>query len=200
MELSEAFARRRSCRSYLTDSIDDDTLRGVLGALRRGPTAGNTWAIEALVLRGIEQTDAYWSTTMSEQRRANFAWPGLFRAPVLVIPTVRESAYVERYSEPDKVHSGLGVAAEAWTVPYWWVDGGAAVMNLLLAATDAGLGSLLFGQFGNEAAIAARFDIPEDRRAIGTIALGWPDGHDRSSASSKRRRAALDDIIHFGSW
>lgn len=200
MELSEAFARRRSCRSYHPDPIDDDLLARVLAAARRGPSAGNTWGLDLLVLRGPEETGAYWDTTLPAERRRSFPWPGLLRAPVLVIPTVRPGAYVERYAEADKARTGLGVGEDAWSVPYWWVDGGAAVMSLLLAATDAGLGSLLFGQFGHEPAVAERFGIPADRRAIGTVALGWPDGADRPSMSAQRRRPDLDDFVRWGSW
>ena len=39
-----------------------------------------------------------------------------------------------RYAEEDKARTGLGAGADAWAVPYWWVDGGMAAMTLLLAA------------------------------------------------------------------
>lgn len=57
-------------------------------------------------------------------------------------------------------------------------------MAMLLAATSAGLGSLLFGVFGNESDVATTFGIPGDRRILGAVALGWPDGDDRPSASA----------------
>lgn len=199
MELSDAFAARRSCRSYRSDPIDDTLLFGVLDAVRNGPSAGNTWAIELLVLRGAA-VKRYWATTLPDHRRAGFPWPRLLSAPVLVIPTVRADAYVERYGEADKQRTGLGAGTDAWQVPYWWVDGGAAVMNVLLAATAAGLGSLLFGQFGNERAVSTEFGIPDDRRSLGTIALGWPDDHDRPSASARRRRPPIGEIVHLDEW
>jgi nitroreductase len=120
---------------------------------------------------------------------------------VLVIPVVRPGAYPERYAEPDKERTGLGQDLDAWRVPYWWVDGGAAVMALLLAAESAGLGALLFGQFEHESAVAALLGIPGDRRALGTVALGWPRPDGRSSSASARRgRAPAATRVHHGAW
>jgi nitroreductase len=199
VELADSFASRRSCRDYLPTPIPDVTLRAVLDAVRKGPTAGNTWGIDLLV---IDRPHLYWDVTLpAGARRDAFGWPGLLAAPVLVIPVVDPGAYTARYAEADKASTGLGVAPEAWSVPYWWVDAGAAVMAVLLAATDAGLGSLLFGQFRHTTAVAAAFGIPADRRAVGTIALGWPDaGSGTSGRSASRRRPSLDDIVHLNGW
>ena len=200
----EVLATRRMCRDYLTRPIPDELLRRVLHAAFRGPSAGNTAALDLLVLQG-DDVAAYWDLTLPDDgpggRRATFPWPGLLRAPVLVVPVVDPDEYVARYAEPDKAASGLGAGPGAWQVPYWWVDGGAAVMALLLAAEDAGLGCLLFGQFDHEPAVAQRFGIPDGRRALGTIALGWPapDGR-RPSASARRGRPDPGERIHLGSW
>jgi nitroreductase len=95
----------------------------------------------------------------------------------------------------------LGHDRSDWTVPYWHVDAGAAVMLLLLAAVDEGLGALFFGQFGFEEAVAARFGIPDDRLAIGTVAIGHPIDDDRPSRSARTRpRRPLDEITHRGHW
>ena len=148
------------------------------------------------MLRG-DEVDRYWETTLADA--ASFRWQGLLAAPVLVIPYVRPEAYSDRYAEHDKVATGLGAGADAWPTPYWWVDGGAAVQNLLLAVTAAGLGACLFGQFDHEAAVRAAFGVPDDRRAIGTVALGHP-APDAPGRSAGRRRPALDDIVHRGRW
>ena len=110
-------------------------------------------------------------------------------------------AYVERYAEPDKAHTGLGDDSSEWPVPYWFVDGGAAAMALLLAAEAAGLGALLFGQFEHEQALRTVFGVPEDRRAVATIALGHPavDGR-HASRSAARGRPDPGTRIHHGAW
>ena len=205
MNLGEALGARRSCRDFVVDEVPAELLDTVLGAALRAPTAGNTWAFDLVVLRGQAETSAYWDVTLpAGPRRARFRWPGLLRAPVLVIPTVRPDAYVERYAEPDKARAALGDSSDGWPVPYWFVDGGAAIMAILLAATDAALGSLLFGQFDHGPAVAERFAIPDDRVALGTIALGWPHlgaAADRSGGRSARRgRPGVSAIVHRGGW
>jgi nitroreductase len=199
MELHDALARRHMVRAYRADPIDADVLERVLGAAVAAPSAGNTGGFDLIVLEGPEQTARYWDTTLAPERRAGFPWPGLLDAPVLVVVCVDPGAYVERYGEPDKVHTGLGAAGDDWPVPYWFVDGGMAIMALLLAATDAGLGALFFGIFGHEPALAAELGVPAGRRLAGTIALGHP-APDRPSRSGTRGRRDPAAIVHRGTW
>ena len=63
----------------------------------------------------------YWDTT-SIDTRSSFPWPQLLAAPVLVIPWVEPGAYVCRYARPTR-RTGLGDGQDAWSVPYWWIDG-----------------------------------------------------------------------------
>ena len=120
------------------------------------------------------------------------------------MPLADASAYTERYAEPDKVKSGLGVGTHAWPVPYWTIDASMAVMTLLLGAEDAGLGALFFGVFRNEVELRASLGIPEHLELLGAIALGHPldasarpDGAGRSASRSRRNP---DQIIHRGRW
>lgn len=201
MDLSEALARRRSCRSYRPDPVDPDVLDAVLAATLRVPTAGNTWPLDLVVLDTPAATARYWDTTLpAGPRRDRFGWPGLLRAPVLVLPVVDPGAYVRRYALDDKAATGLGRDESAWPVPYWWVDAGGAVTALLLAATGAGLGSLLFGLFGHEDAVRSEFAIPDDRRIVGAVALGHPDGDDRPSLSAGRTRPNPSEFIRRTGW
>lgn len=201
MDVETAFTRRRSCRDFDGVPVDASVLDRVLDAASYAPAAGNTWGIDLLALVGREQTAAYWDVTLpAGDRRTSFRWPGLLRAPVLVVPYVSSAAYVDRYAEADKTHSGLGEAADAWPVPYWWVDGGAAVMAVLMAAADAGLGALFFGQFAAEAAVADRFGVPTGWRALGTVALGHPAAGPTPSRSASRGRRPLSQAIHRGRW
>ncbi len=199
MELQAALVARRACRNYQPDPIAPAVLTPVLDAARCGPTAGNTWGLDLLV---IDEPGRYWDVTLpAGSRRDAFRWPGLLAAPILVIPVIDPAAYPRRYAEADKAATGLGDGIDAWAVPYWWVDAGAAVMAMLLAAADAGLGSLLFGQFGREDAVRERFGIPDERRSVGTVALGWPalEGS-RRGRSASRVRPPLDQISHLNSW
>lgn len=186
-------------RAFGPDAVGPDVLGRVLDAARRAPSAGFTQGFDLLVLEGRDQTGRYWDLTFPDPRfRAGFRWQGLFAAPVLVVPVVDPHAYAARYGEVDKRGAGLGEVG-AWSVPYWWVDGGAAVENLLLAAVDEGLGALFFGLFEHERDVLDAFGVPDGRRALGAVALGHP-APDEPGRSSTRPRRPLGDVVHRGHW
>ncbi len=199
MEFDELIRRRRMTRAFTHEPIDPMVVDRLLAAARRGPSAGNTSSLDFLVLEGAEQTGRYWDTTLPAEHRRSFPWPELLNAPVLIVPWVDPDAYVERYSEPDKAKTGLGASTDAWAVPYWFIDGGAAAMALLLAVENEDLGALLFGVFEHEDAVRIEFSVPNGRRALGTIAIGHR-APDRPSQSAGRERRPLDEIVHRGGW
>ena len=187
-------------RAFTTQPVDAADVDHVVGMARRAPSAGNTASTSFLVLEGPEQVATYWDTTLPIPKRATFPWPTLLHAPVLVVPFVDPSAYTARYSEADKVHTGLGVEQEAWTTPYWWVDGGMASMVLLLAVEDIGLGALFFGLFEHENAVKERFGVPPQLRAVGAIAIGHSEAVQRQSMSAARESVPLQVVLHRGCW
>ena len=201
---------RRMCRSFDASPLDRALVDGLLLAAQRAPAAGNTQGWQFLVLDDTAAVDRYWNATLPDSRRARFPWPGLLRAPVLIVPCADASAYVRRYGEADKAQRvaasdsekvALAASAEAWTVPYWMVDTAMATMTLLLGAVDAGLGACFFGQFEHEPAVRAAFGVPDRFQPIGTVALGRPDHAGRASRSARQRpRPPLEEIAHRGRW
>lgn len=187
-------------RSFLTDPVPPGIVDDLIDAALRSPSAGNTSAVEFLILEGAEQVAAYWSVTLPPERRAAFPWPRLLDAPVLIVPFVDPGAYPERYGEADKAHTGLGAGEDAWTTPYWWIDGGMSAMTVLLGVEAIGLGALFFGLFGHESAVKERFGVPPALRAIGAIAVGHPAEEQRRSLSAMRGRARPSDVMHRGAW
>ncbi len=183
-------------RSFTEGSIPAAELDQMLDLARRAPSAGNTAAVEFIVLDTPASVDRYWSTTMTEEKRAGFRWNGLLEAPSLVIIATRPDAYVERYNEPDKARPGLGESRAAWAQPFWWIDAGMVAQNLLLLATDRGWGASLFGLFDHEAAVRTTFAVPDDRRLVCTIAMGEPSEIDEPGRSVARHRPAISQIIH----
>jgi nitroreductase len=200
MQFADVVRSRRMVRAFEARPVPADVLDRVLDLARRVPAAGNAQGLDLVVLEGPAETARYWDASLPADRREGFPWPGLLDAPVLVVPVGDPDAYVARYAEPDKARTGLGEGVEAWPVPYWYVDTAFAAMVALLAAVDEGLGALFFGQFEHEAAIAAALGIPSDRRAVGTIALGYAADEQRPSGSSRRPRRPLDDVVHRGHW
>jgi len=188
-------------RSFAERPVAPEVLDRVLDAARRAPSAGHAQGWELLVLTSPEDRTRFWDLSLPSERRPSFPWPGLLRAPVLVLALADEAAYRARYAEVDKAASGLGEGGDGeWPVPFWLTDTAFGVMLLLLAAEDEGLGALFFGLFRRQAEILAAFGVPEGLQPLGVVALGHPDGDDRPSRSATRGRRPLEEIVHHGHW
>ena len=198
MDFAEVVRRRRMVRAFLPEPLEPSVVAQVLMPATRGPSAGHAQGVSLIVLHDGGQL-AYWDTTLPPDKRAQFPWPGLLDAPVLVVVAVDPDAYVERYGEADKRASGLGADVAAWPQPMWFIDGGMAVMAILYAAADAGIGACFFGVFDHETALREMLGVPHGVRLVGTVALGLPDPErDRPSRSAGRPRR--DDVVRFGGW
>lgn len=195
MELQDAVRRRRMVRNFDSRPVPPEVLERILTNAQRAPSAGFSQGWAFLVLEGPAETAQYWDAELPEERRAHFPWPGLLRAPVLVVALANEQAYTDRYDERDKRRGG---ARYTWPTPYWHIDTGFAVLLMLLTAVDAGLGALFFA-VSDIAAFRAAFGVPEAFHPIGTVALGYPSP-DRPSASLRRGRRPAEAVIHRGRW
>jgi nitroreductase len=201
MEFTDVVRRRRMVRSFTGRPPTPEVLDGILAACLRAPSAGNTGGWDVVVLQGPDETALFWETTTDADWQATFRrWPGLARAPVIVLPYAHPQAYLDRYAEPDKETAGLGVSEADWTIPYWFVDTGFAALLLLLAAVDAGLGACFLGNFRGERELVTALGVPPDRRYLGAVLLGEPGGEDPPSPSLARGRRRADDVIHRGRW
>lgn len=211
LDAFEALVRgRRMCRAFRADPLDPTMVERILDLARRAPSAGNTQPWSFLLLDSPKSVARYWDITLPKPKRGTFPWPGLLDAPVLVLPCVTPAAYPQRYAEKDKLRrvaasnegrAVLSAGVHGWDVPYWFVDGGMAIMNLLSCAEAAGLGALFFGLFAHEKAVSDAFSIPAEVQPLGTVALGWPArAGSRLAASTSRTRPPLGAILHRGGW
>ncbi|MGH9042397.1 MAG: nitroreductase family protein [Acidimicrobiia bacterium] len=197
MEFAEAVRRRRMVRNFTPEPVARETLDRLLDLARRAPSAGHTQGFAFLVLDEPEQVERFWDITYPAGERDGFRWPGLFTAPVIVLPCSSKQAYLDRYAEPDKGWTDKDETR--WPVPYWDVDCAFATMTLLLGAVDAGLGALFFGIFDGLPELRATFDIPEAFTPIGAVAIGHP-APDEPSPSLARGRRPITETIHRGRW
>lgn len=193
-------ARRKMVRDFTTRSVDSDALDRILDAARRAPSAGYTQGWGFLVLVGTNETERFWRATFpNTHARAAFRWQGLFNAPVVVVPCSNESAYLDRYAEPDKGWTDRDRAR--WPVPFWHIDTGFAAMQLQLAVVNEGLSALFFGVFEQHVpAVREEFGIPGEFTPIGAIAIGHAAANDEQSLSLKRGRKPRDEVVHYGDW
>jgi nitroreductase len=188
MEFQELVRRRRMVRTFQQRPVPRDVLMRVLEVARHAPSAGFSQGFDFVVLDQPDQVTWFNRVTLHPDFPED-APSGDEVAPCL-----------ERYSRPDKERFGLQ-KAEAWPVPYWDVDTGMAVMLILLAALEQGLGAVFFGLFWGEEVLLRELGVPEGCRPIGVIALGYPHESEEFDASRfAARRRTLESMLHLGRW
>lgn len=196
MEFSEVLAARRMVRNYLPDPVDEQALARIAAAGRRAPSAGFTQGQSFVIVTdaGLRREIA---RLCGEDHYVSAGFdPWISGAPAHIVVCVSEAAYHRRYREPDKVDAeGREID---WPVPYWWVDAGASLMAILLAAVDEGLAAGFLGAHSLPE-LAGLLRIPPHVTPIGVVTVGHP-APDRRSSSLARGWKDADEVIHWERW
>lgn len=183
-------------RSYRPDPIPPDVVQRIVRTIRRAPSAGFSQGTRLLVV-----TDQGRRAEVAEAIAAGAWTDWIATAPVHVVVLVREDDYHDRYRQPDKLQAGREIE---WPVPYWFVDAGAALMLLLLAAIDEGLAAGFFGVGADEMAEFRRLlELPDDLAVVGVVTVGY-EAPDRESEWLTSRftqmRKPLEEIVQSERW
>jgi len=202
MEFSQALRRRKMTRSFEDRPVPTELLDAILAGALRAPSAGFAQGVDLLTLSAPEARLRFWrAASEPEWRERSTQAPGLLAAPVIVVPVADPSAYLRRYAAADKSGSDLaGRPARDWDVPYWLIDAAFAVMTILLAAADAGLGALFFRLHRPEDSVLASFGVPHGRRTVGAVALGFASGPERPTSPGRVGRRSMDEVVHRDRW
>lgn len=192
MELSEALRGRRMVRRYTAAPVDAAALDRVLDAACRAPSAGNAQGTSLVVVAGATARAKVAEACGEAEhlRRGRPAW--ISSAPVLIVPCASRAAYEARYAEEDKVGAA---GPDGWDVPWWWVDAGAALMALQLAAVAEGLATGLLAV--PRGRLAAAVDLRPDEEPLGVVTLGHPHAEDRPTGSALRPRRPIADAVRW---
>lgn len=196
MEFADVVRRRRMVRNYLPDPVAPAALERIVEAGRRAPSAGFTQGQSFVVVTDTD-TRAAIARLAGEDRYVEAGFdPWISRAPAHIVVCTSETAYRRRYSEPDKlVDDGAEVD---WPVPYWWVDAGAALEAVLLAAVDEGLAAGFLGVHSIPG-LRDLVGIPAEVDPIGVVTVGHP-APDRRSGSLDRGRRPRHHQVHWEQW
>jgi nitroreductase len=195
MELSDAVRRRRMVRNYTDVAVDPAALERILDLARRAPSAGFSQGQAFVVVTDPGRRHRIAELAGEAAYVAKGFDPWISKAPVHVVVCVSEEIYRSRYGEPDKSPDR---AKMEWPVPYWWVDAGAAMMLVLLAAVDEGLAAGFLGSHAMPE-LERFLRLPDDMRAIGVVTIGHP-APDRRSGSLQRGRRPLHEVVHRETW
>ena len=195
MEFSEVIARRRMVRNYTDKAVDRQAVERILDAGRRAPSAGFSQGHAFVVVAGQADRSAVAELAGESAYTAMGLDPWISKASIHIVVCVSEAAYHRRYNEADKLDDGDEIA---WPIPYWWVDAGAAMENILLTVVDEGLSA---GFLGVHAIPGLRelLDIPEEYTPIGIVTVGH-GAPDRKSGSLKRGHRQRHHVVHWNRW
>ncbi len=197
MDFAEVVRRRRMVRNYTSERVEPNVLDRILDTGIRIPSAGFSQGVFLVAVTDAETRGEIARLCGEEEYVADGFDPWISGAPVHILVCVSSAVYAERYAAADKGGPDSPLAdADNWPVPYWWVDGGAAMQNLLLAAVDEGLAAGFLGSH-RMPEIKTLLGIPDNVSPIGIVTIGHP-APDRKSGSLKRGRRP--DTIHRDRW
>jgi nitroreductase len=199
VEFRDALTRRRMVRNYTDDPVDNDALGRIVDAGVRSPSAGFSQGQRFVVVTNKAQRVAVAQAAHEPEYVADGFDPWISKAPAHIVICVDKGAYLNRYSEADKAGEGGAPSTEAdWPVPYWWVDAGASMMSILLAAVDEGLAAGFLGSH-NLDMIHEALGIPGDILIVGVVTIGHP-ASDRRSGSLTRGWNNRSSVVHHNHW
>ena len=170
--LDRLLGRRRMVRRFKPDDVDAATVRRLIAAALRAPSAGHTQPVGFVVVRQPERRAAL--------GRASFGQTFVGDAPVVLIVCADVSRSRPRYRE----------RAERYGI----IDGAFASMCLLLAVVEAGLGACFVGAF-DDAAVARIGELPSHVLPVAVVPIGHP-----AEAPRPMKLRAVADVVHEERW
>jgi len=182
MEVLEAIKGRRSIRQQKPDSIDDETLQKILEAARWAPSWGNTQCWRFIVVRDTSIKDELANALRSARPEGkNAAAEAVKNAPVVIVACAEMGKSGFR---PD----GMPTTDKG---DWYMFDVALAMQNLVLAAHELGLGTVIVGAFDAKKA-ASILGVPEGFCVVAMTPLGFPAQEGRAP-----QRKELSEIVFY---
>jgi nitroreductase len=197
MEFAEVVMKRRAVRRFEEGGVDRSVIEAIARLAQRTPSAGFSQGQRLVVVtepeRRLEVARLY-----GEEPDDPVFGPWISECAAQFIPCVSEAIYHGRYREPDKLQDD-GREID-WPVPYWWVDIGATMQTVMLAAVDAGLACGFAGAPAEGiAALKAYLAIPAEFTPIGVMPVGRPLP-DVRSPSLRRGWVPFEAFARWERW
>ncbi|HUG17123.1 MAG TPA: nitroreductase family protein [Thermomicrobiales bacterium] len=176
-----SIARRFSSRRFATDPLSDDTIETLLEAARWAPSYGNRQPWRFIVAREATVLDAVRETLTRGNAYAK-------AAPILIA--------LCGAPEDGQIVDGK---------EHYLMDGGLALENLLLQATELGLHTHPMGGF-DEVGVRAALGIPRHVRVLALTAVGLPGAFEDLDERTLERelrprdRKPLDEVRSYDRW
>ena len=188
--LKELLLNRRVVRNYLETNEEFPNLSDIPKLTIKIPTAGFSRGIEIISVENKQNIKklAIYANEESYLKKGYGKWLSNSKAIFLIL--INEQAYHERYKELDKQNQ---TSSSNWSVPYWYVDAGAAMMNCMLLVEETGLKSGFLGSHNMEIQkIKSLLVIPEDIEILGFVTAGV----EGDSANFKKENLNKKKLLH----
>lgn len=173
MDIMECIKVRRSVRKYKDSPVDWDKIVQILDAGKFAPSAGNIQNWKFIVVRKDEVREKLAEAASAQE------W--MKQAPVHIVVA----------GEPEKAKRFYGTRGERL---YTIQNCSAVVENMLLVATELGLGSCWVGAF-DESRVKRALNMVEDAVPQAIITIGYKDEEPEMPP-----RVELEHTVYLDRW
>lgn len=178
-EIEQLMARQRAIRRFTTGDVDDALLERILRAATRAPSARNAQPWRFIVIREAA-TKRQLGEIFDELGARMYGQGAPERTPWEDVPVLIAVCSEYAFGEGDAAMAALGASIYP------------AVQNLLLAATAAGLGTVLTTRWkAREPQLRPILGLPENMAVHAIIPMGWPDRR-----YGKNRRRPVSEVTY----
>ncbi|ASJ09593.1 NAD(P)H-flavin oxidoreductase [Thermococcus siculi] len=201
MELDEAITKRTSVRYFRDEPIGEETIKTLVEAAVRAPTASGleNWLFvvfqseEArrkvfdLIAEGM--VEYYRAVNLPEDKigklKRRLYEEGMYRAPAYIAVFIDRRVRFLKGEQFDEVEF------------IWSVESAAmAIENLMLKAVELGLGTVYIGVTnfkGIEEKVLQLAGLDENHYLVGLIPVGYP----KDEPKPRKRRKGVEDVVVF---
>lgn len=195
MEFVDVVMKRRAVRRFEEGGVGREVIERIARLAQRTPSAGFSQGQRLIVVTSPERRREVARICGEEAYEDLEFGPWISECAAQFIPCVSEAIYHRRYQEPDKtLEDGSEIE---WPVPFWWVDVGATMQNIMLAAVNEGLGCGFVGP--DIEPLRAYLGIPDELVPIGVMPVGRPLP-DVRSPSLKRGWVPFVEFARWERW
>jgi nitroreductase len=217
MDVTEAVKERRSVRAFKPTPVSQETIKGIVEQALKAPSWANTQPWEFAIVTGeqLEEIQKGFLERGDQEPTSDIARPYEFPEPyisrVMALPfrkqkpgkkemELRRVQNFKHYGAPAVIYLLLGrpffyqaKGINAWSL----YDCGAVVQNVMLLATNYGLGTVPQAQAVVYPDIIRRvLNIPESKLIVLGIAIGYPDW-DNPVNQARTEREPLAEVAKW---
>ena len=187
MDLIAAIKGRRSCRDFLQEPVDKETILKLLELATWAPSPLNLQPWKFLIITDKDIKSKIYEEALRckkwGEEVSGWGWLGKYSVEFLKdVPVM-----IAVIGEPKK--TGLDAFLEEGNVGYQYACA-AAIQNIHLAAYSLGLGTLWFTLY-NKKNIRKILNIPDDKNPVSIICLGKP----ATELKAPKRKPIEDKVI-----